>query len=151
MSSFLRKLFASSETSHKSKTREPQSLSEVKDEAKRKKLSRRLALAQTDPEPVLDLSDLELLKLDENVLSLIKVYHKHKLHLERNRLTTFVSTSHFVNVTVIHLEDNQLTCFQAGESLNNLKVCNRSRLLVLSCPRWLRCLIHNEPSIVYEF
>lgn len=132
--SFFRKLFPSSNggTSSKSKHKQTNSttigsihssISTSEDnEAKRKKLSRRLALAQTDPEPLLDLADLALVKLDDQITSLIKVNHKQKLHFERNHLTSFVASAHFANVTVLHLEENGMTIFEDHHVLHNLKV-----------------------------
>ncbi|KAH9397666.1 E3 ubiquitin-protein ligase lrsam1 [Tyrophagus putrescentiae] len=97
-----------------------------RDEQKRKKLLRRLALAEADPEPLLDLTDFELTRLPEQVLTLVKVYHKRRLHLERNALPVFAipsSSNVFSEVTVLHLEENALTTFHLDSpaALANLK------------------------------
>lgn len=89
--------------------------------------------AQADPEPLLDLSDFELAKLPEQVYTLVKVYNKRRLHLERNALQTFsippiLSTSSsstvFAELTVLHLEENKLSSFtlDTPAALANLKV-----------------------------
>ncbi len=57
----------------------------------------------------------------------MKVYHKRRLHLERNALPVFAipsSSNVFSEVTVLHLEENALTTFHLDSpaALANLKV-----------------------------
>ena len=62
------------------------------------------------------------------MLTLVKVYHKRRLHLERNALPVFAipsaSSNVFSEVTVLHLEENALTAFHLDSpaALANLKV-----------------------------
>lgn len=68
---------------------------------------------------------MRIAKLDDQLLSVIKVYHKTRIHLEHNCLRTLaITSSHFINVTVLHLENNQMKQFSLStvDHLANLKV-----------------------------
>lgn len=111
----------------------------VMNEQKRKKLLRRLALAENDPEPLLDLSESDLNKLEEQILLLIKVYHKRRIHLERNQLSSIViprSLKQLSDITVLHLSENHLCTFQleSFHSLTNLKELYLNQNLLTSLP-----------------
>ena len=89
----------------------------VQKQQQQQKLFKKLALAESDPEPILDLTSTGLDRLDQSkILSLVKVHSKRKLYFGSNTISAFEPIQQicaaFQAVTVLHLEENQIRHFR---------------------------------------
>ncbi len=89
--------------------------------------------AQSDPEPVIDLSSCRLESIGGNILSTIRIYNKTQCRFDHNLLTDFgcESLHSLQSIKSLHLAFNRIhTLGQFVSNMTHLKVFQLKYLLI---------------------